>query len=111
MIMRYHWGLGVGHVYSRGQQLTEIHVSQRVATSTAGDTPSADDPESEEAPDHQDDFESDSDIENPELSFKNAEEDLGEAEEESREEESDDDLLDLVVMYGETVVNDGWLDD
>jgi hypothetical protein len=109
MIIRYHRGLGIGHIYSHGD--AQIHATATsAATQTSASGTELNDPSgSEEVPDQ----EYDSDTENPELSFRNGEDDLGEVDENSVDSESDHDLelLEMVVMYGEGAVNDRWCDD
>jgi hypothetical protein len=110
MLMRYHWGLGIGHVYSHGH--TRIHVNQTATpatTQTFQASAGIDDLEPVEVADFQDD----SDIENRELGFRNDDEDLRDASADSVDSESDNDveLLDMVDMYGEGLVDDGWHDD
>jgi hypothetical protein len=102
MLMWYHWGLGIGHIYSHGH--TEGHSTAVSATAQASDT-RADD-EGPEAPamviNHQDD----SDFENPEFGLENEEDDLWEIEESSRDSKPDEELLTMVDTYGECVIDD-----
>jgi hypothetical protein len=106
MLMRYHWGLGIGHIYSHGR--TEVHSTAISATAQTSDTGTDD--EGPEAiamvPDRQ--LEVDSDFENPEFDLVENEDDLGEVEEGLGDSESDDELLAMVDTYGECIINGGY---
>ena len=108
--MRYHWGLGIGHIYSHGHTQISHATRSPAATRTSGTEPD-NQPVSEEIPDQQpQDDSSESDIEKPELSFRNGEDDLGEADEVDSESGDDLELLDMVVMYGEGVMHGSYDD-
>jgi hypothetical protein len=101
MVMRYHWGLAVGHTYS--------HIA--AADSAVVHVPAADTLEDElasdsanmlvEIPLHQNG--ENPDYDNPELGFENREDDYIDCEESDLDEgsmNSDDEFLDLSDMYG-----------
>jgi len=101
MLMRYHWGLAVGHVYSHGQGVD--------APSTLAAAQDFDDTAENETvlePCLRDDQDDVSDTEDPELGFDNREDDWVDAEGDSEEEgvgaEEDEDELIVAMddMYG-----------
>jgi hypothetical protein len=100
MVMRYHWGLGVGHIYQSASATvaSQTAANIRVCTSELETMESA---EVEHAP-HPPDHENNSDTEDPELGFENREDDdLGEAEEGLEWDDwHDDELLAMEEMYG-----------
>jgi hypothetical protein len=102
MLMRYHWGLGIGHLYSHGK--TTGNSTASTATSSSAQASNAEPTETEQVSVRQD-HQSDSDVEDPELGFENREDDyLGEEDVVSEDElgvESDDSgLLAMDDMYG-----------
>jgi hypothetical protein len=95
MLMRYHWGLGVGHIYSHGQRAdAPSEFTDRQTISTAGDEDSVN-----EEPPNDDNA---SDAENPELGFDNREDDWIDIEEGSEDEleEEDEIIVAMDDMYG-----------
>jgi len=95
MLMRYHWGLGVGHIYSHVQRANGPSApTDTQTTSTAADEDSV----NEEPPD--DDIASDA--ENPELGFDNRGDDWTDIEEgsENEPEEEDEIIVAMDDMYG-----------
>jgi hypothetical protein len=107
MMMRYHWGLGVGHVYSHGQQAAGNSTTSTTAMQTVdigADMGSVHEGIPERRQQGQDDG---SDAENPELGFDNREDDWIDLREEDYEGELsgvDDEDEELMVamddMYG-----------
>jgi hypothetical protein len=103
MLMRYHWGLGVGHVYSHGQRAFATSTTtstEDVNRDSATEMHSTD----EAIPEvHEEDHDGSSDAENPELGFDDLEDDWidedseGELESEVEEEEF---ILAMDDMYG-----------
>lgn len=84
MIMRYHWGLAVGHVYSHNQNESTPSPSAQAPTTTT--TPNLEPepsamPEVDIFPHELRDQENDPDADCPELGFENREDDLIEADE------------------------------
>lgn len=104
MIMRYHWGLGIGHLYSHGQSAgvaTASNQTNNTATDSYSYEPVTEANLDLQVPNYENDYESD--VDDPELGFENRDDDLGE-EEGSEDEpgvEYDDELLvALDDMYG-----------
>jgi len=104
MIMRYHWGLAVGHTYSRNPRTSSV-----AATSSTGPTanPPTDDTESAIPHSGPADQDNDPDADCPEFGFANREDDLIDADEESElgdeqwVDDDDDDAVDAIdEMYG-----------
>src|SRR6266849_4441227 len=96
MLMRYHWGLGVGHVYSHGQT-PDVPTPAQTFQATP-DTDSA-----EVILEHPDNQYDETDAENPEFKFENREDDYMDVEEDFGEEQynGDDDMLVAIDdMYG-----------
>src|SRR5262245_46805371 len=96
MVVRYHWGLGIGHVYSHSHnELPTTTVTGGVQSADA----EADDPDAQIDPDLQDN----SDTENPEFGFMNDEDDLGEADEPESfsDSGSDHEFLAMADLYWE----------
>jgi hypothetical protein len=99
MVMRYHWGLAIGHIYSHGQAATIADTS----TQDLHPTTTLEE-ETDQVPalvDHM----NEPDAEDAEFSLESLEDDLGEADAESEEEhegDSDDDeqLAIWHDMYG-----------
>jgi hypothetical protein len=94
--MRYHWGLGVGHVYSHGQRV-DIPTPAPTFHATP-DTASA-----EVILDCSDNQYGETDAENPEFGFENREDDwidVGEDLGEERYDDDDDMLVAMDDMYG-----------
>jgi hypothetical protein len=106
MIMRYHWGLAVGHVYSHDSAANTSTGTSAVQSSVIDgglepELEAATDPNPDPHPPHHD---SDSDTEDPELGFEDREDDLidtrdGFHSEDELDVDFDDD--DLLVMTDE----------
>lgn len=99
MVMRYHWGLGVGHVYSHGRT---------AGRATAPSNPHDSDAAVEDVPPNEpivaEQLEVGSDIDDPEFGFQNHDDDMGEDPQDFEDEfESDEGLIDLHDMYGESI--------
>jgi hypothetical protein len=98
MMMRYHWGLGVGHVYSHGQNAASNSSTSTTAMRTVdigADTGSVHEGIPEWCQQGQDDG---SDTENPELGFDNREDDWIDLREDDYEGEVDDEDEDEELM-------------
>jgi hypothetical protein len=101
MLMRYHWGLGVGHVYSHGRG-AKISTPCTTTTQTFEDADSGD--EAVTKPIQYDQVDG-SDAEDPELGFDDREDDFPEAEgdpedEQIRDEEDEELIVAMDDMYG-----------
>jgi len=100
--MRYHWGLGVGHLYSHGQTADVPATAQTRTFHTTTDTA----PEIVLQPRLGDNQYDETDAENPEFGFENREDDWIDVEEDFREDRYEDDDDDALVamddMYGST---------
>jgi len=95
MLMRYHWGLGVGHIYCHGRTEAPSTSTDTQTINTAADEDSV----NEEPPDD----DNASDAENPELGFDdNHEDDWTDIEEgsENEPEEEDEIIVTMDDMYG-----------
>jgi hypothetical protein len=105
MMMRYHWGLGIGHTYSHATTAGSSAAPVSAAEPLEDDpTPESDItnvlrdislPQNEKNLDHDD----------PELGFENRQDDWVDAEEDDEEEGSmdgtgDEELLEFSSMYG-----------
>lgn len=101
-MMRYHWGLAVGHVYSRGLA-AETRGTTTIQCDTAAEPDSNILDEVVPVPDFAH-YEHNSDIEDPELGFDDREDDWVDIEdglEDELERDYDDDLLVAMDdMYG-----------
>jgi hypothetical protein len=120
MVMRYHWGLGIGHVYSHSQAPNRDASTMASAESNSR-YPSDNselEPEANNTVENildptvmvtlQEDG-NDSDVDNPELGFEDLDDDLGDAEvsEGEADDEIDDELLlAMDEMYGSDGYND-----
>ena len=97
--MRYHWGLGIGHLYSHANVTNPSTTAAQCSDN--GETSAT--TEDNMIP-HQPHDENDSEVDDPELCSENREDcDLGEAEEGSEnglDTEDDDELLAMDDMYG-----------
>ena len=98
MIMRYHWGLAIGHVYTHGQATTTTDGSTLVhAAMSSNLEDETDQLQAPELLDHTNEPDPDA-----EFSLKNRDDDLGEEDEASEgehAEESDSDDEQLVAMH------------
>lgn len=107
MLMRYHWGLAIGHVYSHGQAASITPVStEAIATASTNDTEPETSAESEvhQSP-HRLDPENNPDVDDAEFGFQNREDDFGDEEEGSGLDVYTEDEEDLMAsrsddMYG-----------
>jgi hypothetical protein len=101
MLMRYYWGLAVGHVYSHHD--SDAACSSEEICDIIAEASSVNEARQEPQPQYQDEA---SDMEDPELGFDNREDDwidgLGEdsAEELSEDEEDDEMISAMDDMYG-----------
>ena len=102
MLMRYHWGLAVGHIYSYGQRAnipTNSTTAQAFGSTTDADSGDEADPEAHDLID-------DSNAENRELGFDNNEDDwIDESGEDDdgpvgAEDDDDDVIVAMNDMYG-----------
>lgn len=94
MLMRYHWGLGVGHVYSHGQ--SAFATATTTSTEDVNQDRATEMHSTDEAiPEvHGEDHDGPSDDENPELGFNDLEDDwIDESEGESGSEEEEEELI------------------
>lgn len=101
MIMRYHWGLGIGHIYSHGQIADASTMASQHSDNDA--EPETSVTTNVNVVPHHD--ENDAEVDNPELCSENHQDcDLGDAEEGSENEPDTDDDDELLVtiddMYG-----------
>ena len=102
--MHYHWGFGIGHVYSHGN----LPTTARTSDTRTPEPELEPEPEPEPGPIAMVvDREDDSDTEHPELGLQNnSEDDLGESELEQPEgladgdTDSGDELLAMIDLYG-----------
>ena len=95
MVIRYHWGMGIGHVYSHDQ------VPSRIVPPNAPSTGNTLDPTVDSQGDRSDPQEEDPDLDvfNPALGFDNREDDRLDAEEEMEEDADDELLFEMHYMY------------
>ena len=109
MVVRYHWGLGIGHVYSHGQGTANI-----TTTSVQAPDVTTDNSVGINALEDGNDFDVDNpedgndfDVDNPELGLEDREDDLGEEDDREDEpqidcddDEDDEQLVAMDDMYG-----------
>jgi hypothetical protein len=102
MVMRYHWGLGVGHVYSHDQGMARTTTTSCTSAQTSAIT--MDNPV--DIIHQQLDDGNNSDVDNPELGLEDRDDDLGENDrlrdeaEVDCDDDSDEQLLVMDDMYG-----------
>jgi hypothetical protein len=114
MVVRYHWGFGVGHVYSRWQGANRTAESSRLESPHSSSTTSNSEATYESIAVTEGDtlslnWDRDPDTQSVEFGFENGDDDLGEADSEDPgnlehrlDAEDDDDLFaDLYDMYGD----------
>jgi len=129
MVMRYHWGSGIEHVYSHAPVTigdvtlmpaehaatsapagTSVHAATSTqATSMQASNPMMDNHDSPEIlPDH----DNDSDVDHPELDIEDQDDNLGEDhwEDESEVDYDDKELVAMDDMYGLSIIYDDYHD-
>jgi len=92
MLMCYHWGLGVGHIYSHGQRTPSASTDTQTISTAVDEDSVSEEPDNDNA----------SDTENPELGFGNHEDDWTDTEEDSENEPEEEDEIIVAMddMYG-----------
>jgi hypothetical protein len=103
MVMRYHWGMGVGHVYSHGQAVVPNTSATTQIPNITTDANSVNEAALEPQIPNQD---CESDGEDPELGFNNCEDDWTDSEEDLEdelnrvEEDEDEQIFAMDDMFG-----------